>query len=113
MRAGVVTTKGPAFAGEVLAAATATLVAALLLASCGSARDMIRASAEVRRVETAVSQHLAHKDVDAYLLQTSEFLTIEIRNSPLRDLPTAEKQSKALQVAQLAYKAYASRSALK
>lgn len=60
-----------------------------------------------------VSKHLAHKDVDAYLLDTSEHLTIEIRNSPMRDLPSAEREPKALKVAQLAYKTYASRSSLK
>jgi hypothetical protein len=68
--------------------------------------------AEVSEVERAVGALIAHKDVDAYLENTSAHLKIEIRNSPLRDLPGEERHAKAFQIAQLAFKTYASRSAL-
>jgi hypothetical protein len=62
----------------------------LLLASCDSARGMLRRYGEIQRVEREVGTLLAHKDVNAYLLNSPEFMTVEIRNSPLKKLTPAE-----------------------
>ena len=89
------------------------LAAAALACSCGIVKDAVKRSGEIEEVEAAVVRLLGHRNVDAFLENSPEFLKVEIKNSPLRDLPPAERRSKALQIAGLAYGTYASRSGLK
>ena len=89
------------------------LLGAFLLSSCGIVRDGIKRSAEIQEVEAAAGRLLGDRTVDAYLENSTDHMKIDIKNSPLRDLPSAERRAKALEVARLAYATYASRSSLK
>jgi hypothetical protein len=83
------------------------------LTSCGATHDFIKLNAEVGAVEEAVRTHLSHRDVTvALVIGNPGNLEIEIRNTPLSDLPRVERIAKALQIARLAYATYPSRSTL-
>jgi hypothetical protein len=47
------------------------------------------------------------------VLNNGSLLGISVMNSPLRDLPVAQKRAKALEIARLAYNSYRSRTDLR
>lgn len=66
---------------------------------------------ELVPVQQAVSR-LVEPDIVRVDLQDGRYMRIGIINSPLRDLPVAEKQDRAVEIARRAYTSYQSKSTL-
>jgi predicted Zn-dependent protease len=91
----------------------AVSVAGILLAfaSCqrvGQLEDTLR---ELQQVKKEVSG-LVDTDEVSVNINNGRYLSIGITNSPLTNLPAAEKRQNALEIAKLAYASYASRAGL-
>jgi hypothetical protein len=84
---------------------------ALAFASCQQAGQLANTLRELQQVQGQVSGLAGTQDVSVNV-NNGRSLSIGIVNSPLKNLPAAEKRQKALEIAGLAYTSYASRPEL-
>ncbi len=94
-----------------LAPAVGAVAVLSALASCSSIAKMQATLKELKSVQEVVARTTGSQDVRVNL-NNGQVLMVAVANSSLNELPPAGKQAKALEIARLAYRTYASRSAL-
>jgi hypothetical protein len=86
--------------------------ALLLLMGCDASREGVRILGELKAVRTAVAAAVGTENVRVNL-HNGEHLNIALVNTPLKSLPEDQRYAKALEIARLSYRSYASRASLK
>lgn len=86
-------------------------VAAVLSTACGGLHEAKEAYADLLVVRRAVQPRVGSSAVEARIANGTT-LTVTIVNSPMRLLPSEQKQAKARELARVAYDAYADRARL-
>ncbi len=80
-----------------------------LLTACSGLKELQGTLTDLNAVQRALIEALGHKDMGVNLLNGS-VLNISAVNSPWTSLAAAQKQAKAREIAEVAYKSYPSRA---
>ena len=82
-----------------------------LCSACNGVREVAGTLRELQQVQRAVSKVVGSDNVSVNV-NNGKYLTIGLVNTPLKELPAAQKKAKALEVAALAYRSYPSKSSV-
>ena len=91
--------------------AAGTIGILLLFAACQGLGQLTEILRDLQPVHQQVSSLVGTGAVRVNI-DNGRYLSVGVINSPLKNLPVAEKEQKALEIARLAYMSYASRSSL-
>jgi hypothetical protein len=83
-----------------------------VLASCSGVHQLAGIFQDLRKLQLDLAKALGYDQIQVQLIN-GDSLQIGVLNSPWKELPADQKNSKALAIARLAYKGYRSRSALR